>query len=149
MEKFAFIFLLSFSFSFFAEAAQDTEASKNAPDYRLHDIWVLTHIDNVAFDSDLFKNNQSGMPQFEFFVDDKTLRGNTGCNQFSTSFLIIELGKLEIDNAITTRMMCPQMEVETLLQQDFFGKVLDYEIADLQLTLINNNGKSIRFKKVD
>lgn len=147
MRIFVYVFLFVFIPS--TQAAEDAGVSSLSVDYRLHDIWVLTHIDNAALDPGLFENSRLGAPQFEFFVDDKILQGHTGCNQFSTSFSIIGTDRLETGIVMTTRMMCPQIEIENLLQKDFFGKVLNYDIADLQLTLSNESGGSISFKKID
>lgn len=111
-------------------------------DYRLHDIWVLTHINNKPIES------VDESPTFEFYSKEEKMMGNMGCNEFNGTFYRSGKNELRIGELALTRKMCPDMSTEQVLSR-LSGKRVKYAIEDLNLTLTEYDGTSLTFKKVD
>jgi heat shock protein HslJ len=113
-------------------------------DYRLHDIWVLEELDGYKiFISDF----QKELPRIEIHAEENRFMGFGGCNSISGS-LFFENDLLRFNNITSTFMACAESNKE-----DKFIKVLQnatrYSIKDNRLTLSNQSGKLLVFKKVD
>lgn len=113
-------------------------------DYRLHDIWVLEELDGYKiFISDF----QKELPRIEIHAEENRFIGSEGCNSISGS-LFFENDLLQFNNIKSTLMACAESNKE-----DIFIKALQnattYSIKDNRLTLSNQSGKLLVFKKVD
>lgn len=60
------------------------------------------------------KVEAANQPNMEFNMTDLKLHGNAGCNIFNTSVVLdnADVSSLRINQAATTMMACPDMEVE-------------------------------------
>ena len=60
------------------------------------------------------KVEATNQPNMEFNMSDLKLHGNAGCNIFNTSVVLddADVSALRINQAATTMMACPDMEVE-------------------------------------
>lgn len=112
----------------------------------LNDIWVLTHIQNKEIDLD----NEEQRPRIELNLSENKIFGKGVCNRFTGAIKKRNATELELDeNFATTRMMCPNIELE-----DQFFQILSltkkYTITNNHLLLFNNDNKEImKFKKID
>lgn len=118
---------------------------KYLADYRLNDIWVMTEFAGVKLSKDKFFK---GLPTFEFQLKERRLIGHTGCNSIRSS-LEIKGNQIQFGKIISTKMACPEMEVENKIIQAISEKSLTYKIKDLTLTLEDDAGNLMLFKKVD
>ncbi|TRX42842.1 META domain-containing protein [Flavobacterium restrictum] len=113
-------------------------------DPRLHDIWVLEKMNGENVNSTKFKG---AFPNIEINTMTNRFSGFGGCNSISGG-LFFENGLLRFTNTISTMMACePQnreSEFLTSLQSTTF-----YSIENLRLTLKNQSGIELIFKKVD
>lgn len=114
-------------------------------DYRLNDIWLMTEMTGVELVKDQL---QKGLPVFEFHLKENRFTGHAGCNNLS--------GKIEVKGSTIsfgsiagTKMMCPNMSVENAVINVLAGNTLKYKIEKLHLTLTNNDGIKMVFRKID
>ncbi|APG64183.1 hypothetical protein LPB136_01840 [Tenacibaculum todarodis] len=119
-------------------ATKEKEVNKN-----LHDIWVVTQIDQKAIEK------TAKTPRLEINLTTMKVMGNDGCNNFSGTLNEVSDTKFVVDNLASTRMMCPKMDVT-----DSFNKainsVVSYKLEKLNLILFDANGKEVlKFLKVD
>ena len=117
------------------------------PDYRLHDIWVLTEVNGQKIEDDLL--NEKGRPTFEFYVEEGRISGHAGCNNMNGSFYRAGQDILHFEPFAMTRMMCPEMELEDLIAQSLAGKRIKYEVKNLKLSLRGYDDTELIFKKID
>lgn len=76
-------------------------------------------------------------PIFIFEASSKRLSGNAGCNNMSASYELLEGNRIEFSQAISTKMACPNMELE-----DQVGQML----STLDTYIINDAGELILTK---
>ncbi len=114
-------------------------------DYRLNDIWLMKEMTGVELVKDQL---QKGLPVFEFHLKENRFMGHAGCNNLS--------GKIEVKgNTITfgnitgTKMLCPDMKVENAVLEALSNKSFKYEIENMYLTLTNDDGMKMIFRKID
>jgi len=118
---------------------------KYLPDYRLHNIWIVTTLNGRNVPPE---NSPRGLPEIEINANDKRVIGHGGCNSFS--------GKVEVKgNAITfgplasTKMACPDMNVETEFFTLLSGKTLTYRLESGALHLFQDNEEVMVLKNAD
>ncbi len=132
-----------------AQVGGDSPRPANMPypedaDLRLNDIWALVAVFGNPFEPSR-ENHQH--PMIEFHLRDMRAMGNTGCNQFSASFLTSE-NQLKIDPGAMTRRMCPG-DLETNFLRAL-RETTSFTIANLRLNLMNAEGETVMvFRKVD
>ena len=134
------LFLLIASILIFKCSTIETEKSQA---YLLHDIWALSSIkgEKIVLDESV-KN----LPKLEIFVQDKIVRGNTGCNTIN-GMIDINNNKISFYDITTTEMACPGD-----LEQRFLSalqKVDNYKIEKLKLYLYEDDKELLSFQKID
>jgi len=113
-------------------------------DPRLHDIWVLEKMNGrkvslADFDTEV--------PNFEINTNTNQFMGFAGCNRMN-GFVFFEYELLRFANTITTRMACrPNNKENEFLKA--LQSTTSYTIENLRLTLKNQSGVELVFKKVD
>ncbi len=117
------------------------------PDYRLHDIWVLTNINNEELDKELLNNNET--PVFEFYSEEERFLGNLGCNSVNGSFFVAEKGAIQFGLLTSTTNMCLNMDLEDKLSKILNNRRLKYRFEELNLFLEAYDGTKLTFRKVD
>ena len=103
--------------------------------------WKLVSIDKVtndafATDADAFTLD---------FLEDNKLAGTGACNRFNGSYTINSKDDLTINMGGSTRMACPNMNLE----QEYFNalsKVTKYSVSLETLTLFNGEEEVAQFK---
>ena len=112
--------------------------------YRINDIWVLTHIDGEPITRD---NGEGESPYIEFNISSGSLMGFAGCNRFGGNF---EFGEntITVSQLFSTEMACDNPGPEDLFLQVLNQQSLKYDISSLQLKLTGKS-YSATFKKVD
>jgi heat shock protein HslJ len=113
-------------------------------DSRLHDIWALEKLngENVSL-----TNFTKELPNLEINSSTNQFMGFAGCNRMNGT-IFFERGLLRFTNVITTRMACGDNNKE-----NEFLKILqsttNYKVENMRLTLTNQSGEELVFKKVD
>lgn len=114
-------------------------------DYRLNDIWVMKEMTSVELNKDKLSK---GFPTFEFNLKDKRFSGHAGCNNLMSGIEVQE-NQIKFGKVISTKMLCPEMEVERIVSQTINEKTFTYRIENLTLTLQDEAGNKMLFKKAD
>lgn len=113
-------------------------------DPRLHDIWVLEKLNGKAVN---LTNFNKELPNLEINSSTNQFMGFAGCNHMNGT-VFFEKGLLRFSNTITTRMACGENNKESE-----FIKALEsttsYKVENMRLTLSNQSGVELVFKKVD
>jgi heat shock protein HslJ/uncharacterized membrane protein len=113
-------------------------------DPRLHDIWVLEKLNGKAVS---LTNFNKELPNLEINSSTNQFMGFAGCNRMNGT-IFFEKGLLRFANTITTRMACGANNKE-----NEFLKALQstttYKVENMRLTLSNQSGVELVFKKVD
>lgn len=112
--------------------------------YRLNDIWALTHMDGNALSPNDFPK---GVPTLELQLNAGKVFGNSGCNQMSGS-ITLRKDALAFGQLVSTKMACPALQFETRYLKALSGNTLDYKLEGLILQL-SNDQHQLTFKKVD
>lgn len=99
--------------------------------YRLNDAWALISIDGKAIDSANFPNE---MPNLELQLVTRKVLGFAGCNRFSGA-LEFTAESISFGALISTKMACPQLDVEDRLMRALSMQSFDYQFSDTELTL--------------
>ncbi len=113
-------------------------------DYRLHDIWVLELLNGKKVSSEDFITE---LPNLEINSTTNQFMGFAGCNRMNGT-IFFEKGLLRFTNIVTTRMACGPTNKEN----DFLKALQSsttYNFANNRLTLQNQMGVQLVFKKVD
>lgn len=98
--------------------------------------WRLVQVDNTL-KSD-YPISQD--PYIEFL--DERIVGTGGCNRISGTYTLADSNKIHFGPIISTRMACPEMQLEFLVLQAF-ERTKSFEIKDQQLIFKDENGESI------
>jgi heat shock protein HslJ/uncharacterized membrane protein len=113
-------------------------------DPRLHDIWVLEKLNGEKVNlTDFMKE----LPNLEINSSTNQFMGFAGCNRMNGT-IFFEKGLLRFANVVTTRMACGENNKEN----DFLKALQSttrYKVENLRLTLTNQAGVELAFKKVD
>ncbi|MDG3582646.1 META domain-containing protein [Galbibacter pacificus] len=110
-------------------------------DYRLNDIWALETIDGKAIDKTMKR------PNLEFNLRNGQVFGFGGCNRINGT-LVVEKDSLAIGALASTKMMCPNAELETQFLQIVNNMKFHYKYKNLILTLTSAE-HTLTFRKVD
>lgn len=113
-------------------------------DYRLNDLWVLESIDGKTIDMPAERER----PSIELQLAEGKLFGYGGCNGIRASISFVD-EKLVVGPIASTKMMCPQMNVEDEFTRMLAQGPLGYRIGNNQLVLTTPTGGSLTFRKVD
>lgn len=113
-------------------------------DPRLHDIWVLEKLNGKVAS---LTNFNKELPNLEINSSTNKFMGFAGCNHMNGT-VFFEKGLLRFSNTITTRMACGENNKEYE-----FIKALEsttsYKVENMRLTLSNQSGVELVFKKID
>lgn len=109
----------------------------------LNDIWVAEIVDGEAV------SDASTAPRLEINSSEMKTMGSDGCNNFTGGITTLTSNELVFGPLAATRKMCPDMTFA-----DKFNKVIpqvrSYKIANMKLTLLDENGEVLAvLKKVD
>ncbi|QLE00851.1 META domain-containing protein [Galbibacter sp. BG1] len=110
-------------------------------DYRLNDIWALESINGEAVPTDTKR------PNLEFNLRTGKVFGFGGCNRINGT-LIVEKDSLAIGELASTKMKCPNIEMETKFLQTVNNKKFQFSYENLLLTL-KSDKDTLVFRKVD
>ena len=131
-----FISLISVLMAFCTPSQETTNALIN-------DIWALEFIKGVDFNPD---SNSKQRPMIEIHLKDKTITGNTGCNNMNGT-VVVEENQIEFSDIITTKMFCAEgIEQEFLIA---LGMVNNYKIEKMKLYLYKDDEEIMIFQKID
>lgn len=113
----------------------ETSTTISAQQPKLEDTeWKLVEVIGKPIDE---FGEQNKVPSFTFHSADKRMSGNAGCNNMGASYELLEGSKIQISQAFSTKMACPNMELE-----DQVGQML----SNLDTYIINENGELILTK---
>jgi heat shock protein HslJ/uncharacterized membrane protein len=113
-------------------------------DPRLHDIWALEKLNGEKMSLDYFEKE---IPYLEINSSTNQFMGFAGCNRMNGQ-IFFEKGLLRFTNIITTRMTCgPNNKESELLKA--LQSITTYKVENMRLTLSNQSGVEVVFKKVD
>lgn len=107
----------------------------------LNGIWKLQSIDGKQVEADFAEK----IPTLEFDFATNKLTGNTGCNDYTSSFSL-EKDVLDIKPLVTTRMACENMKGETKFVKVFTGRT-DLSLENNVLVLRKDNKEIMTFTK--
>lgn len=124
------------------EATEYNGCGNYKEDYKLNDIWILTHIDDKEI-------HHEGLvrPSLEFNISEKRVSGFGGCNQISGNFNFSQ-HQIAIGQLTSTLMACLNQSVEDQFLGRLNDQKLNFEVGNNQLKLWNHNG-SMLFRKGD
>lgn len=113
-------------------------------DFRLNDIWVLEQLEGEQVTSEMFTKE---LPNIEIDTKENRFSGHDGCNRM-TGALFFEKNLLRFTDMVSTKMLCPPSNKgdEFLLA---LRSSTTYSIANNRLTLSNQEGTILVFKKGD
>jgi heat shock protein HslJ/uncharacterized membrane protein len=114
-------------------------------DYRLNDIWLMKEMTGVELVKDQL---QKGLPVFEFHLKENRFVGHAGCNNLSGK-IGVKGNAITFGNIAGTKMLCPNMNVENAVLEALSNKSFKYEIENMYLTLTNDGGMKMIFRKID
>ncbi|NJB85581.1 heat shock protein HslJ [Lewinella marina] len=95
--------------------------------------WELSELDGTP----LPRAKQN--PYLTFFLTDQRVQGHAGCNSLSGNYRV-ESGELAFPPLVTTKMACPQLEVEKKFLEALHATT-NHEVKDGQLILKDGSGK--------
>lgn len=110
---------------------------------RLHDIWVLEQINGEKID--IAQDTQR--PYMEIHLDKCQVMGNLVCNTF-TSDVYFGREQITFSYLMSTKIACPNLNVEQRFAQVMGAKTFNYRFEELQLTL-ENETDTLTFIKTD
>lgn len=111
----------------------------------INDIWILHKIKNNTIN----KTEHIKIPTLQFSINNNKVYGNDGCNNLSGLFLYDEQGYIKIENLISTKMMCKNMEVSDKFNS-LLTKADHYTVENNMLFLFDlQNNELMTFKKID
>jgi heat shock protein HslJ/uncharacterized membrane protein len=113
-------------------------------DSRLHDIWVLEKLNGVKVSMTDFMKE---LPNLEINSSTNQFMGFGGCNHMNGA-IFFERGLLRFVNTITTRMACGANNKETEFLKAL-QSTTTYKVENMHLTLSNQSGVELVFRKVD
>jgi heat shock protein HslJ len=111
---------------------------------RLNDLWTLISIDGKPLDVPEGRKR----PNIEFKLAEGQLFGYGGCNGIRASVSIAD-EKLVIGTIASTKVMCPQMNIEDQFTAMLAQGPLGYRIDDRELILTTTRGSTLTFRKAN
>lgn len=118
---------------------------KYLPDYRLHNIWVLTMLNGENVPPE---NAPRGLPEIEINANEKRVIGHGGCNSF-TGTVKVQGNQIAFGPMASTKMACPDMNTENAFFAVLAGKTLTYALGENALHLIQDGKEVMVLKNVD
>lgn len=113
-------------------------------DSRLHDIWALQSMNGVPVKKGASNRE---LPSIEINGTTNQYFGFSGCNRISGT-LFYERGLLRFLSGSSTLMACPDSNIEAEFTKTL-QNTIHYNIENLTLTLSNQSGAELVFRKVD
>ena len=113
-------------------------------DPRLHNIWVIESIDDVALNAD---NYEKGLPTLEFNIGTGMMLGHDGCNNINGAFQVEE-GQITFGPMPGTLMACPNAQLSSQVGRVLSEKTYQYFIDD-RLELLSNRKIRMSLRAVD
>ncbi|EIJ37996.1 META domain-containing protein [Galbibacter orientalis] len=110
-------------------------------DYRLNDIWALETMNGKPVDKSMKR------PNLEFNLRSGKVFGFSGCNRINGT-LVVEKDSLAIGELMSTKMACPNAELETNFLDAVNNKKFSFTYKNLILTLTSGEN-NLTFRKVD
>jgi heat shock protein HslJ len=111
---------------------------------RLHDIWALTAIEGEDINKERFS---AGVPTLEIFVEDKSIGGFSGCNNYFASIEYLDENKIVLGAIASSKKYCFEVDENIFFEQ--MNKVQRYHLEKMQLFLFEGDELLLTFKKVD
>lgn len=134
--------LLSIILLFGCTSVKTSTSSQSTSETRLHDIWALKELNGRT----LTPKDYMEAPYIEINVAEKTVMGNSSCNQFSGQVEITG-NEIKFSQMISTRMACVQsVETEFLQMLESSDR---YKFDGLYLILLKSDKEIGKFLKVD
>lgn len=112
-------------------------------DSRLEGNWKLVELEGKAINPKEFEREQ---PHLVFSLADGRVSGNAGCNRINGS-MEPRGYKLFFGAIASTRMACPNMELENQFLQALSEKELGYKVDDKKLELLDNGKVVLVFER--
>lgn len=103
--------------------------------------WILTAINGIPIDS-----IPLSMPSIVFDTNSK-MTGHFGCNTFFGSYLVVNKKKIYITYNGSTKMLCPDMELEKRFASALKSEISHYQADNNTLILLNKDGEVLRFRR--
>ncbi len=144
---FVFLFLLTESCNLLINKPDSTQektiAKHDEANIRLHDIWVVTHIQGMPL------GRSVDLPRVEIYVKDKRVMGFDGCNEFQGPIEELTSDKLVFGQLVSTYILCEDMSVPNQFHEAL-KQVTSYQLEGLELFLVNEKShKVLTLRKVD
>jgi heat shock protein HslJ len=118
---------------------------KYLPDYRLHNIWVVTTLYGKDVPPD---NSPKGAPELEINPNDKMIIGHGGCNSFSGKVKVMG-DEIYFGPVASTKMACPEMQTENQFFEILAKPKLNFEVEANSLRLFDMGKEVMTLKNVD
>ena len=108
--------------------------------YNLAGNWFIEKVDTTL----LSVGPEEEWPHLEFNTESNQVNGMVGCNQAMGSFSYNDKGSLSFGDLATTMMMCPQIELESLILKAV-PEVKSYSINNVtgEMKLSNADGQVV------
>jgi copper homeostasis protein (lipoprotein) len=106
--------------------------------------WKLTALKGKSIENPGSMNVEAFL---EFKAVNNRVHGQGGCNTFSGEFTMSDNQKISFSDMLTTRMFCPEMQIEQAIL-DALKQVDSYEINNDQLILKGNSASLATFQAV-
>lgn len=107
----------------------------------LNGSWVMKSMNGVSLNKYNFKR---GLPVFNFDLSKSTFSGDAGCNLLSSNITVGD-STITFGQIMSTKMACPDNEIEGKVIRILEGNTLHYEINDGKMSLISPDGNEMHF----
>jgi heat shock protein HslJ len=107
----------------------------------LNGSWVMKSMNGVSLNKDNFKR---GLPVFNFDLSKSTFSGDAGCNLLSSSITVAD-STIKFGEIMSTKMACPDNEIEGKVIRILDGNTLRYKIHDGKMILTSPDGNEMHF----
>jgi copper homeostasis protein (lipoprotein) len=106
--------------------------------------WKLTQVKGKPIENPGSMNAEAFL---QFKGVNNRVQGHGGCNSFSGEFTLSDNQKISFSDMLSTRMFCPEMQIEQALL-DILKQADSYEINEDQLVLKGNSASLATFQAV-
>lgn len=103
--------------------------------------WMMKSMSGVSLNKEELVK---GLPVFNFNVAENRFYGHAGCNQLSSGIVVTD-NEIEFGLFISTKMACPDMQVEDAVIRVLSGNTLHYEIKNEKMILTSPDGTVMHF----
>jgi heat shock protein HslJ len=118
---------------------------KYLPDYRLHNIWVVTTLYGKDVPPD---NSPKGAPELEINANSQMIIGHGGCNSFSGKVKVMG-DEIHFGPIASTRIACPEMQTENQFFEILSKPKLNFQFDSNSLRLLEGGKEVMTLKNVD